>query len=74
MKERHPIEKVKNFIVNPTEKQAERRAYFWTNLIPDEWVNKMTNNAIDVNRPKIDYPFFPRKKKADILPFERDKK
>lgn len=71
---KNPIEKIKNFIVNPTEKQAKRRAYFWTDLMSDNLLNKITNNAIDVNRPKIDYPFFPRKKKADIIPFEKNKK
>ena len=63
MKEHNPIQRIENWLIHPSPKQAERRAYFWTDLMPDNLLNKITNNAIDVNRPKIDYPFFPRKKK-----------
>jgi hypothetical protein len=61
-RERGILQKIEKFVKHPTDEQAQRRVDFFEYLIPDKTLNKITNNAIDINRKEPEYPLFRKKK------------
>jgi hypothetical protein len=62
MKENNIFKRIENWIIHPTPEQALKRYYFFDGLVSDETLNKIAPGTFDINREKVPYTFFPRKK------------